>query len=73
MLRENPLPVLLHDLDSTSPAACGSACPYYARSFPEPVGRTCYGEALAIMEVWGEVTVTAESPLSHVQARICCP
>ncbi|MCQ2454084.1 MAG: DUF4982 domain-containing protein, partial [Clostridia bacterium] len=39
--------------------ACGSACPYYVRSYLDSVCDTYYGEALVMIEVQGDVKVTA--------------
>ena len=39
--------------------ACGSACPYYTRSYLDSECDTYYGEALAMIEVHGNVTVHA--------------
>ena len=50
--------------------ACGSACPYYSRSYLDSVCDTYYGEALAIVEVQGDVKITAECEAGRAQANI---
>ncbi len=51
-------------------AACGSACPYYELDYLGNVCDTYYGEALAIVEVQGDVTLRAESAFGAAEARI---
>ena len=51
-------------------AACGSACPYYEHDYLSSVCDTYYGEALAIVEVQGDVTIKADSTFGHAEARI---
>ena len=50
--------------------ACGSACPFYALDYLGNVCDTYYGEALAIVEVQGDVTLRAESDFGTAEARI---
>lgn len=50
--------------------ACGSACPYYARSYLDSVCDTYYGEALAMIEVQGDVTVHAASAAGEASLAI---
>ncbi|HJA65735.1 MAG TPA: DUF4982 domain-containing protein [Candidatus Mediterraneibacter cottocaccae] len=52
--------------------ACGSACPYYPRSYMRSVTDTYYGEALVIMkpEGAGNIRLTAESCYGSCTAQI---
>ena len=51
--------------------ACGSACPYYERSYLSDTCETYYGEALAIIETKGEaVTIKAESRFGQEEMKI---
>ncbi|MBQ6232674.1 MAG: DUF4982 domain-containing protein [Clostridia bacterium] len=52
--------------------ALGSACPYYELSYLDNKCDTYYGEALAIVEVNGDTTLTAESSCGTAAARITC-
>ena len=52
--------------------ALGSACPYYELSYLDNKSDTYYGEALAIVEVNGDTTLTAESSCGTAAARITC-
>ena len=52
--------------------ACGSACPYYEKSYLGSVCDTYYGEALAIIEVQDEVTVTAAGKHGTAQTTVHC-
>ena len=51
-------------------AACGSACPYYEHDYLSSICDTYYGEALAIVEVQGDVTLKAESTFGRAEVRI---
>ena len=50
--------------------ALGSACPYYERSYLDSECDTYYGEALAIVEVEDDVTLTAESKYGSCEATV---
>lgn len=52
--------------------ALGSACPYYELSYLDNKCDTYYGEALAIVEVNGDTTLTAESSCGTGTAQITC-
>lgn len=50
--------------------ACGSACPYYARSYQDSVCDTYYGEALAMIEVQGDVVVRGKCKAGQSEIMI---
>lgn len=50
--------------------AFGSACPYYERSYLDPVCDTYYGEALAVIEVQEDVVCRAESKYGSAEIKI---
>jgi beta-galactosidase len=52
--------------------ACGSACPFYPRSYLDPVTDTYYGEALAILkpDQSEQMVLTAESRLGSAAVTI---
>ena len=50
--------------------ACGSACPYYELDYLGSVCDTYYGEALAIIEVHGDVTLKADSEFGAAEVKI---
>ncbi|MCR4883745.1 MAG: DUF4982 domain-containing protein [Clostridiales bacterium] len=52
--------------------ALGSACPYYERSYLDSACDTYYGEALAIVEIQQDTTVSVESSLGTCEAKILC-
>ena len=52
--------------------ALGSACSYNERGYLTDTTDTYYGEALAIVEPAGNVTVKAESPYGSSETSVCC-
>ena len=52
--------------------ALGSACPYYELSYLDSKCDTYYGEALAVIEVQGGVTLKADSRVGNCEVRIQC-